>query len=116
MNAGNQFTRLEGLGQIIIRPQLQSPNFVLRVGTGRQHQDRNIIFLPDRLAHLPAIHIWHHHIQQHNIELLTRRQVQRFPPCRGLRDLKSLFRQINAQQIAHIPFIIHDQRLELCHL
>ena len=63
--------RVEGLEQIIIRPQLNSAHNVSHVGENREHDDRNALegrVSLERSKHPVTIEIGHNQIEQHQIE------------------------------------------------
>lgn len=64
----NEFIRLEGLRQIVIRASIKSGDAVIRFRFGGQHHNGGLDALgPELLQHLHAIHLGHHYIQDDGI-------------------------------------------------
>ena len=75
LDAGHQFHDPEGLGQIVVRPQIQTLYLVVlcALGGGHHHRDapqgrRG----PHPAQQLHAVHAGQHHIQHHQLRLLLR--------------------------------------------
>src|SRR5215212_2802266 len=63
---------VEGLGYVVVRPELEAHHLVYRLALGRQQHHRDVALLPHLLQDLePA------HPRQHDVE---HDEVQRFPP------------------------------------
>src|SRR5215212_5244414 len=63
---------VEGLGYVVVRPQLQSHHLVYRLALGRQQHHRDVALLPHLLQDLESAHPRQHDVQHD--------EVQRFPP------------------------------------
>ena len=71
LDAGQQLAWLKGLGQIIVGAHLQANDAVHRVAFGREHQHRHLAHAAgqgaDALAHLQAVHVGQHQVQDHQL-------------------------------------------------
>lgn len=64
----NEFIRLEGLRQIVIRASIKAGDAVILFRFGGQHHNGCLDALgPELLQHLHTIHLGHHHIQDDGI-------------------------------------------------
>ena len=106
-----QHHRIEGLGNIIIRPQLQPVKGIVLLGAGAEDHDGDIIlFLPQLLHHREAVHSSQHDIQQHQIKGFSVAQQ-----CQSLFAAGSGFRlqpdtlHHPGEYLADSGFIVYDQ-------
>ena len=67
--------RSEGLGQVIVRAQLEADDAVHRVALGREHQDRHLAHLAGHCANAPAdlqaVHVRQHQVQDQQLHRHT---------------------------------------------
>ena len=73
---GDELQRPEGFGDIIIRAQRQSGDFVDLFIPGGQHDDGKVVGLPDFLTDGKAADIRKHHIQDGQIRSLLLQKGQ----------------------------------------
>ena len=73
---GHQLTGAERLGHIVVRSQTQATDLVNVILLGRDHQNRYILFLPDPLAYLEAVHLGQHQVQNNQIIIPRQRRLQ----------------------------------------
>ena len=73
---GEQLFEGEGLGQVVVRPGLKGPDFVLDLVAGRQHQDGQVGTLgADPGKGLVAVETGQHDVEQDDVDRLGRRQA-----------------------------------------
>ena len=66
--AGGQFARVTGFGQVIIGAQFEAENTVQRFATGRQHQHGQVrVVVAQLLEQLQTTAVGQHHVQHHRI-------------------------------------------------
>jgi hypothetical protein len=64
--AGSQFPRVTGLGQVIVGAQFQAEDAVQRLAPGRQHQHRQLrMVVAQLLEQLQAAAVGQHHVEHH---------------------------------------------------
>ena len=68
LDPGHQLQRIEGLGEVVVRPQGQPHDLVHVLHPGSEHQDGEQVRLPDLLAQSEAVHIREHHIQDGQVK------------------------------------------------
>ena len=89
--AGAQQGRVEGLGQVILGPQLDAAYDTVDFVDGGNHDDGDV---PQALArlhrgqHLVAVHVRHHDVEQHEIERLELEKLKRLPAVGGGGDVQ----------------------------
>ena len=80
---GQQFARLEGLGQVVVGADLQADDAIGGLAPRREHQDRHRggrpRHLPDLAAHVQTVTIGQHQVQQHQSGDLAPQCLQAFP-------------------------------------
>ena len=64
---GQQFIRAEGLGEIVVSPQIQSGNLILLMGTGGNHHHRQGSPAAELAQNIQTVHIRQTQIQNHQI-------------------------------------------------
>ena len=115
LDAGHDFLGVKGLDHVIVRAQLQAQHLVKGLALGGQHHHRGVAQLADAAADLQAIHLGHHHIQQHHIGLDLIELVQTFFAVVRGGDLVALLGQIKPQQLADVGIVVHDEDLFVGH-
>ena len=106
-----QFIRVKGLGQIVVRSGVEAGNAVVRFALGGQHHDGGgYFFSPQLLQHLNAIHLGHHHVQNNGIVLLlhgglvgVKAVVHRF-------HRKMVLFKKDAQYLGKVLFVLCNQQ------
>ena len=73
---GDQFAGTEGLGHIVIRPQAQAGQLVLVRGSGSEHNNRHIGFIPEPAADFKSIDAGQHEIQNDKVRVAFPGQAQ----------------------------------------
>ena len=111
LDPGHQFQRVEGFGDVIVRPQREPGDLVHILAPGGEHQDGEQMPLPDALAQREAVHVGQHHIQDRQVGRVGLHGGQR-----RLRRGKGLHRealglQVDGHQLRDLLFIIHYQHL-----
>ena len=70
----------------------------------------------DAAADLEAVHLGHHHIQQHHIRLELVEFLKALFAVVGGRDLIALLGQVEPQQLADVGIVVHNEYLFVCHV
>lgn len=107
--AGHQFARLKGFGQVIVGAGFQSDDAVDRVAPGRQHHDGcHVARCPKTPANGQPVLTGHHQIQHDGVCWLSRQlpvQCRTAVYCAGL---KTVLAQKPAQQRAKFAVVINN--------
>ncbi|EGE56510.1 hypothetical protein RHECNPAF_6420057 [Rhizobium etli CNPAF512] len=111
LDTGEQFTRGEGLGKIVVCAHLQPEDPVHLVRARRQHQDR------DRLVpagaefaaqHQPVI-AGHHHVEHDQVDGIGIQKTAHLAPVRGNAGPQAILLQIAGDQLADFTIVVDDQ-------
>ena len=105
----NQFARAKRLGDIIIRAQLQPTHAVIFIPARGQHDYRHIRCFAQQPQRLEAIHLWHHHIKNHQVRHHFTHLVQRILAVISLVHREAFQIKIHADEADHALLVIHYQ-------
>ena len=108
-----QQSRVERLGQVIFRARLDAPHHGLHFAHDGDHDDRQmpkLIIRPDAVQHFIAVHIRHHHIEEHEVEVFLAHQPQGILPAACRPDVMALLRQTAGEHIAVDRIVINNQQ------
>ena len=109
LDARLDLQHVEGLGHVVVRAVLKAEDLVHILALGRQHDDRHVALFADALAHLNAVQLGQHHVQQDQVERFVEELVQRFLAVRrriGLiaNLLQAVFKSLDDQRL-----VVHQQ-------
>ena len=112
MDASQQFTRVEGLAQVIISTDFQARDAVHFFHFGRQHDDRCLHpSSTQAAANAQAVFTGQHQIQNHQIDGFTLQDSVQCSPVFGQQNVKAFLRQKTPQQIADAGVVVDDDDL-----
>ncbi len=68
MDPGHELIEAEGLGDVVVSPGREPSHLVLgAVACGEEQHRRPVPLFPHAPAHLGAIHVGKHHVQEHQV-------------------------------------------------
>jgi hypothetical protein len=104
-----QLARLEGLRQIVVRPQLEADHAVHGVAQRSQHQNRRSGASTDLPTYIKAIHVGQHQVEDDGVEVFPR--VQQESGCASGRPSRTETRpvEIVADQIGKAVVVLNQQ-------
>lgn len=92
LDPGHQLPDGEGLGDVVVRTQVQAQNFVLLLLPGGDNQHRGVFpLVPEELAHLKAVHLRQHEVQQDQVGTLLQGQAEAGDAVKGLQGIIAFF-------------------------
>ena len=115
LDARHHLLGVEGLDHIVVRPQFQAQHLVKGLALGGEHDDRRVARGADAPADLPAVHLGHHHVQQHKAGLLALKGGHGGLAVGGDDGLVALLCQIQPQQFADVLVVVHDKNFFAWH-
>ena len=107
--AGKQLARLEGLGQIVVGPQLETDDAVHGVSARGQHQDRHVAARADLAAHIEPVHVGQHQVEDDRVEGVARLQGEPGRAGPGALDAKSRPAEIVADHLGKAGVVLDQQ-------
>lgn len=84
---------MRGLGQVIVRAHFKTGHFIVQLGFGGEHEDGEVgggEILPQAAGHFVAVHVGHHHVQQHQVGLFFHGFADPLLPVGGGHNLIAL--------------------------
>jgi len=110
IDARQQFTRVEGFGEVIVGTHLQPDDSVDFLGLRGQHDDRGVIVPPAQsAADGQAIFARQHQIQHEKVEMLPRPQLAHLLSILGDEYVEALFGEVAPQQVTQSRIIVDDK-------
>ena len=104
--------RAEGLGQIIIRPGLQSLDAIFRLGPRREHDDGcfgRAAVPPELLEDPVTIPAGKHQVEDHQVGRFLQGHLETRNPVMGNQGLVSRPIQVEGDQFRHIRLVFNNQ-------
>lgn len=78
-DAGHQLARTVRLGHVVVRAELQAEQYVVLRGAGGQHENGNVIVLPQHPAHPEAVDHREHQVQDDEVRTVAPSLVESRP-------------------------------------
>ena len=111
---------MERLGDVIVRPDLQTDHHVDHVGPAGEHDDAHtgaIRLRPDLAGQLKPVLAGQNEVQEHQIDLHARQALPHGRAIGGSADLKALTSQIAGEHLTNFGIVVDDQDVRrVCHL
>lgn len=109
--ARRQLARRAGLGDVIVRAELETHDAVDVVAARGEHDHRYAARLPDAAQRFHAVHTRHHHVEHHDLESARDRKPRRGLPVvhRGHREAIAL--EVLAEHVAQLDDVVCQQHL-----
>ena len=112
-NASDQLGTVERLGEEIVGTRLEAFDLIVDFVEGRHHdhgQEPCFGIRFDPAAHLVAIELGHHHVEENEIRGFLRDLLQRLFAVSCLDDLEPLAQQQRLEEFQVEKAIVHDQK------
>ncbi len=109
--------RIERLGQVVFRTQLDAAHHAFHLVERRDHDDRHMAqprILAHPLEHLVAVQHGHHDVEQHEIEWTLVKQRQRFFAVFGDRQVRVAVTLQPARQRVPVVLVVIDNQQRRC--
>ena len=112
-DAGQQFLRAKGLGDIVIRPQIQRLHLVPLVGTGGKHNDGHGVCLPNFLNQAHTVSIRQTKIQKDEVRMMG--GIHHHAKLAGFRAEHLIVAgfQIGFDKTSDVGLVLYDQNFVL---
>ena len=109
LHPGDELQRIEGLGDVIVSPDVQSGDLVIILGLGRKHDDGDVFFLPDPHGGLHAVQFRHHDVHDDEMQVFLFGHVYRFQSVVCLKNIIPLVSKVDLDGLSDLTVVIHDQ-------
>lgn len=107
--AQHHLHRIEGLGDIVVRPEIEAENFVVVLAFGRENENGHLAEAPQGPRHLIAREPGHHHVQNGQVRGFGAGLGQGLVAVFRLQHPQALSFQIEAQKAADLGVVLGDQ-------
>ncbi len=108
-HTGQEFLGVERLQDVVVGAQLQTDDFVQRITSGSQHQNRHVR-LPAQLTHdVKAAHAGQHQVKDDHIGVDCAHHRHDRVSCIAGGNFKTIFFEIKFQQLTDMFIVIDDQ-------
>ena len=112
VDAGEQFARIEGLGDVIVGTEFQTDDAIDVFATGGEHQHRRHVLACTQTAqNLQAVFAGQHQVENECIEAFAHPDAVHRRSAVGHRNAKAVIAEITAQQVAKTGIVVNNQNL-----
>jgi len=109
MDAGEQFARVEGLGQVVVGTDLEADDAVHILDLGREHDDRRqVVGGTQAAADRQAVLARQHQVEHDQVHGFAGQQAVQRLGVLGQQHLEAFLRQVAAQQVADAGVVVDD--------
>ena len=109
-DAGQQLARVERLGDVVVRAQLESDDLVGVVPAGGDHDQGRVRVLADLARQREPVHARQHQIDEQDVEPLPRERLQRLPAVLGQNGLHPVLAEEFGEQRRQLAVVLDEQR------
>ena len=106
---GDELGQLERLRDVVVGAELEPDDHVDRVAPGRQHHDRNPALTADLAAHLEAVELRKHHVEDDKVERPLPELDETLPAVGCRRDREAGLRQAERRHLPDRGIVLHEQ-------
>ena len=103
---GVHHREMEGLGDVVVRPQLVAQQGVLLVGQGGEEEDGHVLGAPQGPAHAAPVQLGHHNVQQNRVKFLVFRPFQGLHPVFRFDGADALAGKVVAQDLPQTGVVL----------
>jgi len=105
-HTGQHLHGVEGLGDVVIRPHVETQHLVGVLALGRQQDHRHVAGLAQLRHGGQTVHDGHHDVHKDQMHVLPRRYAQRLPPVAGGQHPIALRAEIDLQRGHDVLFVV----------
>ena len=113
-DAGKQLTRVERLGNVVIRTEFEADDPVCLVAHGCEHDDWNIVLGTQPACNFETAFARKHEIQYDKLIMTVGPRFAGFAAITGCRDTKVVAFEELGQEFPDFAIVIHDQQVRQC--
>src|SRR5438270_1664396 len=108
LHPGDELPRREGLGHVVVGPELQAEHAVDLSVARREHPHGEIVFGPQAPAHLkPVDGARQAHVEDHQAWVLVPHGVETLLTVVGLDHTKALLAQVELDEVGDVLVVLH---------
>src|SRR5918997_2823205 len=108
-HAGDELAHGERLGDVVVGPELEPDDPVYLVVLGGEHDDGHVALRPDAPAHLGAVELGEHDVQDDEVRLVALESLQGLLAVADGMDLETLPLQGVRQHLLQRRLVVHHE-------
>jgi hypothetical protein len=108
-HASDQLARLERLGDVVVRAELESHHLVREVVARGEHHHRHVRLATDAAADVPPRERGQHHVQHDQRRVFLAELPQRGLAVGGRDDAEAVLLQIGAHDLHDLALVVDDE-------
>ena len=109
LDARHEFQGVEGLGEIVVRTDIQAQNLIIVFGFGRENDNRDGALLSNLSGGPDAVQSRHHDIDNQEIDRRLLHNFQRLRAVVGGKNFKALAGEVDADCLDDFVVIVTNQ-------
>ena len=110
MDAGKQFARVEGFGDVVVGAELKTDDAVDVLAAGGEHDDgRHVLGGAKAAQNLKAILPRHHQVENEGVEVLANPEAAHRGAVFAHEYLEAVFAEIAAQKVAKSGIVVNNE-------
>ena len=115
LHPGHEFQRVEGLRDVVVRPEAEPRDLVGVLGLRREQDDRDVVGLPDLQHGGEAVHAGHHDVEHHAVHLVLFQQSESLDAVHRRQDLVPFLGEVDANGVEDRSVVVANQnRVHKC--
>ena len=109
LDPGDERARVEGLGDVVVRAELQADDRVDVVVARGQHQDGGVAPPPDLAADLEAVELGKHHVEDHEVRIVPGVAVERVDAVMRGDDREAVLLEVQPDEVDDVALVVDDE-------
>ena len=109
LHPGHHLQGVEGLGDIVVRPDVQAQDLVRVLALGGEEDNGHVAPLPQLGGGPDAVQLGHHHVHQDEMDLVLLHSPDGLPAVIGLQGAIALAGEIDVQGGDDVLVVVADQ-------
>ena len=111
LDPGQDLDGVEGLGDIVVRPDVETQHLVGVLALGGEQDDGDICALPQLGGGPDAVQARHHHVHEDQVDVVLLHQLQGLQTVVGVVGLVALAGEVDVQGGDDIPVVVADENV-----
>ena len=112
--AGQQFARIERLGEVVIRAHFQPDDAIDVLAARSQHDDGHLRFGADLAAQAEAVFARQHHVENQKIDAMIGHRPDHFASVGRRRHVAGVGTQVFCDQRPRFAVVFNDKDVRRC--
>ena len=110
-HAGLHLDGVEGLRHVVVRAHVEAQHLVGELALGRQQYDGDVELLAQPGRGREAVHLRHHDVHEHEVDIVLPYALQRLTARRGRKELIVRAREVNLERRDYVGVVVANEYL-----